>query len=337
MQKYWYDNENRIAVSSRIRLARNLDKTAFPNKLNKEDTAAICKKIGDVLTAREYSFGKLHYIDMDEFSQNVPSLFERHIISPEFANNYHGKGLLLSDDESISVMLCEEDHIRIQSISPGDDLQSAYKKAKEVDDVLCNNIRVAFSDELGFLTACPSNLGTGLRASVMLHLPLSESQGRIPALSAELSKIGLTIRGTYGEGSKGFGSFYQVSNQITLGITEENAIKNLNGIVKQIIISEENLRKEAYKPVLEDKIFRALGTLKYARRVSSAEMIKLLSLIKLGTDMGIIKNNSKNSIYSLIINTQPNTLMLNAKNNYTPGERDILRGDILREKLKEVE
>lgn len=337
MQKYWYDNDNKIAVSSRIRLARNIGKTPFPNKLNKEDTAALCKKIGDILTAAEYSFGKLHYIDMDEFSQNVPSLFERHIISPEFANNYHGKGLLLSDDESISVMLCEEDHIRIQSITSGDDLLAAYKKAKEVDNVLCNNMQVAFSEELGFLTSCPSNLGTGLRASVMLHLPLSEAQGRIPALSSELSKIGLTIRGTYGEGSKGFGSFYQVSNQITLGITEENAINNLSGIVKQIILSEENLRKKAYKPMLEDKIFRALGTLKYARSVSSSEMIKLLSLIKLGIDMGIIKNNSDKSIYSLIINSQPNTLMLNAKNNCTPGERDILRGDMLRERLKEVE
>lgn len=337
MQKYWYDNDNKIAVSARIRLARNIDKTPFPNKLSKEDTTKLCKKIGEVLASFEYSFGKLHYIDMDEFSQNVPSLFERHIISPEFANNYHGKGLLLSDDESISVMLCEEDHVRIQSINSGEDLLEAYKRAKEVDEILCKKMQVAFSQKLGFLTSCPSNLGTGLRASVMLHLPLSEAQGRISPLSAELSKIGLTIRGTYGEGSKGYGGFYQVSNQITLGITEENAIKNLSGIVKQIIISEENLRKEAYRPMLEDKIYRALGTLKYARKVNSGEMINLLSLIKLGTDMGIIKNNGQKQIYSLIINCQPNTLMLNHKTSCTPGERDILRGDLLRKSLKEVE
>ncbi|MBQ0111371.1 MAG: ATP--guanido phosphotransferase [Oscillospiraceae bacterium] len=336
MQKLWYDNDTKTAVSSRIRLARNLDKTPFVQKLNKDEITALCKKIGEKLTAAEYSFGKLHYIDMDEFSQNVPSLFEKHAISPEFANNHAGRALLLSDDESVSVMLCEEDHIRIQSISANDDLDLAYQKAKEVDRVLCENLAVAFSSELGFLTSCPSNLGTGLRASVMLHLPMSEAENRISTLSAELSKIGLTIRGTYGEGSKGYGSFYQISNQITLGITEEAAIKNLSGIVKQIINNEENLRERAYKPMLEDKIFRALGTLKYARSVSSSEMIKLLSLIKLGADMGII-NNKGVSIFSVLINCMPNTLMINNKTDCTPGERDILRADKLRELLKEIE
>ncbi len=332
----WYKNSGDIAISTRIRIARNIKNLPFPHKMNDEQIKELCNTVKKALDNKEFSFGKLNFITTNSAEIEIPSMVERHIISPDFAASFLGKAMLLSDDETVSIMIAEEDHIRIQVIMGDNNLEEAFKKAKEVDSVLIKELDIAFSDELGYLTACPTNLGTGLRASLMLHIPAIEGMGVIPSLKDSISKIGFTLRGLYGEGSSAEGGFYQVSNQVTLGLTEEDALNNLKGIVEQIISREKTARNEYGKEKLEDTVFRALGILKSARIISSSETAKLVSRIKLGVSMGILKGISNSLPVEIFIETKPN--MLQSKNGLlTPNDRDILRANIIRERLKECE
>ncbi len=331
--KSWYKQPSDIAVSTRIRIARNLKGVPFPHKMTTAQIKSVCESIKEALTDVEFKVGKLHYIPMESVADEAAAMVERHIISPDFAANPEGRALLLSDDESVSIMLCEEDHIRIQVLFSGKDLFGAYDVASEIDRVICEKLEIAFHPQLGFLTECPTNLGTGLRASVMLHLPVLESLGGINAVSESVSKIGLTVRGLYGEGSNSAASLYQLSNQVTLGLTEEQALKNLDGIANQIIEQEKNARNEIPKEQLEDSVCRAFGILKEARILSSEEMMNLLSRLKLGITEGIIKNVDKSLPMELLIEAQPYMLQkLNGR--MTPSDRDILRAKLCREKLR---
>ena len=274
----------------------------------------------------------LKFIDMADIPENeIYAMVERHIISPEFAQNPMGGAIILSEDESISIMIGEEDHIRIQVIMGGLNLEKAYDIAESLDSMLYSSLHFAFDSNLGYLTECPTNLGTGLRASVMLHLPVTESSGEIPRLSETVSKIGFTVRGMYGEGSKSSASLYQVSNQVTLGLSEKNAIENLKIITTQLIEKEQSARQSLNKIKLEDTVFRAYGTLKNCRILSSDEMMTLISRIKLGVDMGIIKIDV--SPMQLFVENQPYSLM-KRHGNVSPEERDILRASDIREVLK---
>ncbi len=330
--KPWYKEESDIVVSSRIRLARNLRSVPFPHKLSDTKIKEITDLIKNNLIDMEFSFGKLHYLPIEEHIEEAAAMVERHIISPQFLKNNRGRGLLLSDDESVSIMLCEEDHIRIQVLLGGDRLKEAYKIASEVDKAVNQKLDIAVSNELGFLTECPTNLGSGLRASLMLHLPALESFGSIKTISDSLSKIGFTVRGLYGEGSNAVCSMFQVSNQVTLGLEESQALNNLENVAKQIINQERHSRDELDLSLLEDKIYRAYGTLKYARLLTSSEMMGLLSLIKLGISMGIIKDIKQSTVTELLIECEPN--MLQQKNGrMTPTDRDIARASLVRKKL----
>ncbi len=331
----WYDENTDIAVSTRIRIARNLKNVPFTNKLNDEKIKEISLKIKELLKDKVFSFGKLEYISLNIDDNEIESLVERHIISPDFANVAKKRALCLSEDESVSIMICEEDHFRIQVILPGCNLKEAYKKAAEVDEFLCKNLNIAYSDTLGFLTECPSNLGTGLRASVMLHIPALENVNAISNISDSISKIGLTVRGLYGEGSGATASLYQISNQVTLGITEEDAINNLKGITDQIIEEEKKTRKEFLPVQLSDVVFRALGTLENARILSGKELMTLASKLKLGITEGIIKNIPKYVSMKLIIECSPG--MLQKKFGLMePNERDIKRAEYCRNFIKDV-
>ena len=332
----WYTShapEDDIAVSTRIRLARNLSGLPFPARMTPEQRKELNLKVKNAVLQSNTPFAKsLKYIDMADVPQTeIAAMVERHIISPEFAEENADRAIIISADESISIMIGEEDHVRIQVILGGLQLEKAYDTAEQLDSLLYNELHFAFDRSLGFLTECPTNLGTGLRASVMLHLPVTESNGEISSIAETVGKIGFTVRGMYGEGSKASASMYQVSNQITLGISEKNAIDNLKIITQQLIDKERKARNSLNKIKLEDMCFRALGTLQNCRILSSREMMDLLSRIKLGISMGIIKTDVLP--IKLFIEGQPNMLM-KKYGQLEPEERDIYRAAFMRDALK---
>lgn len=332
----WYTThapEDDIAVSTRIRLARNLSGLPFPARMTPEQHRELNLKVKNAVLQSNTPFAKsLKYIDMADVPQTeIAAMVERHIISPEFAEENADRAIIISADESISIMIGEEDHVRIQVILGGLQLEKAYDTAEQLDSLLYNELHFAFDRSLGFLTECPTNLGTGLRASVMLHLPVTESNGEISSIAETVGKIGFTVRGMYGEGTKASASMYQVSNQITLGISEKNAIDNLKIITAQLIDKERKARNGLNKIKLEDMCFRALGTLQNSRILSSKEMMDLLSRIKLGISMGIIKTDVLP--IKLFIEGQPNMLM-KKYGQLEPEERDIYRAAFIRDALK---
>lgn len=332
----WYTThapEDDIAVSTRIRLARNLSGLPFPARMTPEQRKELNLKVKSAVLQSNTPFAKsLKYIDMADVPQTeIAAMVERHIISPEFAEENADRAIIISADESISIMIGEEDHVRIQVILGGLQLEKAYDTAEQLDSLLYNELHFAFGRSLGFLTECPTNLGTGLRASVMLHLPVTESNGEISSIAETVGKIGFTVRGMYGEGTKASASMYQVSNQITLGISEKNAIDNLKIITAQLIDKERKARNGLNKIKLEDMCFRALGTLQNSRILSSKEMMDLLSRIKLGISMGIIKTDVLP--IKLFIEGQPNMLM-KKYGQLEPEERDIYRAAFIRDALK---
>lgn len=332
----WYTThapEDDIAVSTRIRLARNLSGLPFPARMTPEQRRELNLKVKNAVLQSNTPFAKsLKYIDMADVPQTeIAAMVERHIISPEFAEENADRAIIISADESISIMIGEEDHVRIQVILGGLQLEKAYDIAEQLDSLLYNELHFAFDRSLGFLTECPTNLGTGLRASVMLHLPVTESNGEISSIAETVGKIGFTVRGMYGEGTKASASMYQVSNQITLGISEKNAIDNLKIITAQLIDKERKARNGLNKIKLEDMCFRALGTLQNSRILSSKEMMDLLSRIKLGISMGIIKTDVLP--IKLFIEGQPNMLM-KKYGQLEPEERDIYRAAFIRDALK---
>lgn len=332
----WYQNEavnSDIAVSSRIRIARNLKGIPFPSKMSLEQNKELNKKVKSAITNSNSSLAKsLKYIEMRDIPENQRfAMVERHIISPEFAAKGLDGAIILSSDESISIMVGEEDHIRIQVILGGLNIDAAYNIADEIDTLLYNSLDFAFDSKLGFLTECPTNLGTGLRASVMLHLPALETSGEMESLSQSISKIGFTVRGMYGEGTKSLASLYQISNQITLGLSEKNALDNLKIITAQLIEKEKEIRDGYNKLKIEDLCFRALGLLQNSRILSSEEAMNLLSSVKLGKSMGIL--DIEQSPIKLLIESQPFMLMQKF-GIMEADERDICRANMIRETLK---
>ena len=332
----WYKNEavnSDIAVSSRIRIARNLKGIPFSSKMSLEQKKELNKKVKSAITNSNSSLAKsLKYIEMRDIPENQRfAMVERHIISPEFATKGLDGAIILSSDESISIMVGEEDHIRIQVILGGLNIDEAYDIADKIDTLLHNSLDFAFDSKLGFLTECPTNLGTGLRASVMLHLPALETSGEMESLSQSISKIGFTVRGMYGEGTKSLASLYQISNQITLGLSEKNALDNLKIITAQLIEKEKEIRNGYNKLKIEDLCFRALGLLQNSRILSSEEAMNLLSSVKLGKSMGIL--DIEQSPIKLLIEAQPFMLMQKF-GIMEADERDICRANMIRETLK---
>lgn len=332
----WYTQsavEDDVVVSTRIRLARNINGIPFPSRMTKEQMKQVNRLVRDAVKNSNTSYAQsLKYIEMRDIPENERfSMVERHIISHSFASNFENRAIIISEDESICIMLGEEDHIRIQVILAGLQLEKAYDIAESLDSLLCGSLDIAFDERLGFLTECPTNLGTGLRASVMLHLPILESGGQMASLADSVNKIGFTVRGMYGEGTKAAASLYQISNQITLGISEKNAIDNLKIITMQLVEKERAVRENLDKLKVEDLCMRAMGVLKNARILSSGEMMKLISEVKLGISLGVI--NSQVLPIKLLIEGQPYMLM-SRFGSMTAAERDIYRANIVRNSLE---
>ena len=330
----WYKNNNSdIVVSTRIRLARNVDKTPFPNAL--KDTKEVTEKIKNAVLGGNSTLAKdFDFIDLD----NTPlirkqELAEEHLISPVKCEG-KGKSVMISKDRTMSIMLMEEDHIRLQIIKDGFALDEAYSLASKVDDVIEENITYAFDNDFGYLTACPTNTGTGMRASVMMHLPALTMTENINRVISSAGSLGIEVRGLYGEGTKAYGNLYQISNRITLGLSESQVIEKLTNVVNQIIDMEtkaRNMLKEKNYDVIADRLFRSYGTLKYARSVSSSEAKSLLSDVMLGQSLGIIPKESKIAPLECMVLSEP-ALVCDGK-ELSPNERDKKRAELIRNNI----
>ncbi len=334
----WYEYKNTsIAVSTRVRLARNIDGVPFPSHLSEQQLREVSRKICNAVLSCDLGDIKLREIDMETLGEpEAYAMVERHCISPNFASNRNGRILLLSDDESVSIMIGEEDHLRIQVLKSGECLDEAYSACDRVETAIGEKLKFAFDDKLGFLTECPTNLGTGMRASVMLHLPVLESTGELRSIAGTVGKIGLTFRGFYGEGSDSKASVYQLSNQITLGVSEQSAIENLRNIANQIITQEKEAISQLDAASLEDSVCRSFGIVKYARSISTEEMMKYISNLMLGERAGLIKLPDSVKLMSIFINMQP-AMIKRIKGDILPNERDRYRAEFLRKAFSGVE
>lgn len=330
--------EQKIVLTSRIRLARNIADIPFPHKLeetnaeiviDKVNEAIVNNQVNDELQFRLVRLGKTSSIKR-------MSMVEEHLISKEHANNYKNAAVLISEDSSISIMINEEDHIRLQVMEKGFDLKGIYETASKLDDILEDKLNFAYDNKLGYLTSCPTNLGTGIRASVMLHLPALTFINNMDNITETVNQVGMTIRGFYGEGSSAMGNIYQLSNQITLGLSEEEIINNIIGVTKKIISNEENARSIIIKKQsleLEDDIYRSLGMLKYTRLMTTVESLNLLSKVRMGIELGIISDIPLEDIDGLYFKVQPNTIQLAGGEDMNNRARDIARATIIRKTL----
>lgn len=329
-----------IVLSSRIRLARNLKEVPFPNKMNREMSKKVIENIEDSFYKSDGikdDFESIYIGELDESTSY--SFLERHLISRELISNSNRKEsvFIINEDETVSIMINEEDHIRLQCIEGGLNLKDAYDRADKFDNIIEENLEYAFDERLGYLTSCPTNLGTGLRASVMLHLPALAMNNEINDVLNILTQVGMTLRGLYGEGSQAFGNIFQISNQITLGISENEIINNLTGVVNQIINQEKLAKEQIYnkhKYELEDRIFRSLGLLRSAVLLNSKECLFNISNVRMGVEMGIIKDVSKKDLNMLLVETQPASLQCRAGTKLGTKERDLKRAELVRKQLK---
>ena len=319
-------------VSTRIRLARNLKEYPFPIRLSADKACEIADKVGQALKDCGIKF---HRIDLDAIPDTIRvAMIERHLVSPDFIDAQEGRAVYLSDDNTVSIMVNEEDHIRLQVIKDGFELNEAYALADQIDNILSKKLNFAFHKQFGYLTQCPTNLGTGMRASVMLHLPALEMSGAVNRIGANLSKLGLTMRGLYGESTKPAGAFFQLSNQVTLGISEKAAIDNLQNITTQLIAQEMRARETVLSNIeVEDRIHRALGILKTARLMDHNEAMRLLSLVRLGVSEKKLESLSTDSIDTLLVEIQPASIMTKYGDDMSPRDRDIKRAEIIRTKF----
>lgn len=336
----WLDGsgpESDIVVSNRIRFARNLKGFPFEIKATKAEQ----EKILDIIN---YTLEELNLIKTGKFLTEqeltpliIESLLEKHLVSPDFAAAKQKKAVFLNNDETLSLMVNEEDHIRYQIFSSGLDFELSLYLLSEFDEQLEKELDFAYSPELGFLTACPSNVGTGMRASVLMHLPGLVLTKEIEKVLRGILEIGLAVRGLYGEGTETKGNFFQISNQQSLGRTEAEIIEIIEKTVRKIIGYERKAREYLWqkaKTEIEDKIFRAWAILRHARIISSEEVINLLAILRLGIAIGVISELSLKTINELLILTQPATLQIYYKKEMTAEERDEKRAALLRAKLK---
>lgn len=326
-----------IVMSSRLRLARNLDKLPFSHWADKKQQEYVLGAIFDAAKSIGYLKEAL-FLKLKDLS-DVDRIFlvERHLMSPEHAKDVECKGLIIDPKEIVSIMVNEEDHLRIQVLQSGFNLVEAWRIIDAIDTELSKKLSFAYSTRWGYLTACPTNTGTGLRGSIMLHLPSLVFTGQVNKILQATAKLGLNIRGLYGEGTEASGNMFQVSNQFALGRTEEEIVDSIQRIINQIVSREEVSRRmiaTKSRDALVDRIWRAYGTLKSAHIITSNETIALLSAIRLGVDLGIVKNLNRRMVNELLILTQPAHLQKLEGKILTANERDMKRAELIRDRLK---
>ena len=325
-----------IVLTSRIRLARNLEGASFPGWARKEDRVALMERMKphvEALPEMKDSFSD-DLGNLDAIRKQV--LVEKHLISREHAAKAGGSAAVINREQSLSIMINEEDHLRMQSIHSGLDLRAAYAVLDRVDSELEALVPYAWDQQYGYLTACPTNLGTGMRASAMLHLPALVLSEQINQIIGAVNKIGLAVRGLYGEGSEALANLFQVSNQHTLGETEHEIIAKLERVIEQIIGHERNARlkllEQSPHKVL-DHFGRAYATLRFAHILESKETLTHLSMLRMGCDLGMLPVEAAKTIDTLLVEIQPAHLQISAQRKLNAEERDILRADVLRRRL----
>jgi len=335
----WYlqsGKDSDVVISSRIRLARNLSDFPFSTKTTKQKENEIINLLEENTQKIGYGLKLLKLKDIDDITKM--SLVEKHLISPEFALNKTESGaILINDDENICIMINEEDHLRIQIFNAGLDIENVINLSIELDEKIGEILPYAYNEQYGFLTSCPTNVGTGLRASIMVHLPALTKTGNIRKILDIVNNFGMNIRGIYGEGSNTQGNVYQISNQQSLGISEKDIIKNLK-IIKEKIIEQERLaRKYLSKNSidLEDKVYRAYGILANCKKITSEECRQLLSDIRLGTDLGIIDELNDLKVNKLELYTKPANLQKYLSKKIDSYERDIRRAEVIKQIINE--
>ena len=332
MMNKWYQhqgNNSDVVLYSQVRLARNVLDAPFPNRMNRELTKNLSKKIWATIknspVANDYNL--INLADISDVK--AVSFAEKQLISPQFAKQ-KSNAFVLSSNQDVSIMICEEDHIRINSFEAGQDLAKAYEKAQKTDDIFISQLKIAFSDELGFLTASPMNLGTGLKASFALHLPALANQNAIYKLSAMVSKLGLSLRALNKDSA---GDIFILSNLVSLGISEKSAIENLDAICNQIVNQERNAREMLKDDTdFEDKIYRTLGILQMARKIDVTEFSTYISLVRLGISLGYFDISYK-TVGDMIYNLQDASLIDSADAELTAEMCKKLRAKLIREKL----
>jgi protein arginine kinase len=339
-QSSWFGAEGPICdivISSRVRLARNLAGFEFLPCLTPERKQDILDKLREAILSLELG-DTVFFVDVDHAAAlERQLLMERHLISRQHAAGKGPRGVVIATGEAFTAMINEEDHLRMQVYAAGLNLYDCWQRINRIDDGIEQKVQFAFDSKLGYLTACPTNLGTGIRASVMLHLPALKLTGQIEKLITAAKDSDLTVRGLYGEGTDAIGDFYQLSNQVTLGVQEEQVIKNMSEtIVPRIVDYEKSARQslmEERPSTLDDKIQRALGVLKSACLISSQESLYLLSSVRLGVNLGRVPNISLATINELFLQTQPAHLQIRAGKMLDPDQRDTLRAQVIRQKL----
>ena len=331
--------EGDIALSSRVRLARNFQRFAFPTRADEAILQQVLNVVKEALPQLNQTDEAAYvFVPLENLSKlERKILVEKHLASPDFAQCAEGRALVVGRDGAVSIMVNEEDHLRIQAVAPGLDLEQCLVQANEVDDLLESREEVAFREDLGYLASCPTNLGTGLRASVMLHLPALVMTKQASRVISAATQLGLAVRGLYGEGTEAAGNLFQVSNQLTLGPKEEEIIANLNGVVQHMVHHERQARLrllEQAEESLADRVWRAYGVMCHARSMKGEEALRLLSDVSLGVDLGIVTGVEKSVLHSLLVKTRPGFLhSLTGKETMTAQERAALRAEVIRHTL----
>ena len=328
-----------IVLSSRIRLARNISGHPFPGwakEAQRKDILNQCHEA--ILDVPE--MGKGAFVEAEPLSElEKQVLVERHLISRELSSHSQGAGVVLNEEQSCAIMVNEEDHLRIQVVRNSFNLKRIWKQIDAIDTALDDRLDLAFSKDLGYLTACPTNLGTGMRASVMMHLPALVIASQMEKVIRAVNQLGIAVRGLFGEGSDASGNIFQISNQQTLGESEEEILKRLSSVLKSIIEQEENARMKIFENEPEklfDKIGRAYGTLQNGHLLSSAEAMNYLSLIRLASDMQFLPESARSLVDRLFIESQPGHIQFGEKREIRSDRRDIGRAQLLRDRLQNL-
>jgi len=330
------DFEESIALSSRIRLARNILNLKFPVNSSDAEREYVKEVISSAVKSSGIITGELNFKISELSSVDRRFLLERHLVSKDFCAGNIGSELILDSDESFGIMVNEEDHVRVQVLSAGFSLGELWKRINEKDTALSEEVSFMFDSELGYLTSCPTNVGTGMRASVMLNLPGLSILGHLPGVIQGAGTLGMTVRGLYGEGSEAIGYMYQVSNQSTLGESEEEIIERLEKLIRQIVLFEKNARQilfQSRRNFVLDFAGRAYGFLRYSHLISEKEALNFLSALRMGVDMKMFSSLNIGKVNELFISVQDSHLQKIYGRELTPSERDICRAELLRRKL----
>jgi protein arginine kinase len=341
---HWMNGEGAdsdVVISSRVRIARNIRSLPFPMMADPSQSLSVMEQLlGVAENGRLNGIGKLEQIrlsDLTELEKLV--LVEKHLISPNLANESRNGALILSPNEDISVMINEEDHLRIQCLCSGFQVHEAWDIASKIDDIFEEQVDYAFDEKHGYLTSCPTNVGTGIRVSVMMHLPALVMTGQISRILSAVTQVGLAVRGLYGEGSEAAGNLFQVSNQITLGQSEQEIIENLFQVARQMIEHEKSARSKLLtesRPRVEDRVRRSYGVLSQAIIMDSKEASQRLSDIRLGVHLGLLPELNDQTLNELLVSTQPGFLQQTYGEALSPEQRDMTRAELIRSRLATI-